>query len=142
MNKKGFTMVELLATIVILGIIMTTAITAYSRYKENSSRKAYNLIHANAASAAENYFMDVPGDNEVDIQKLVELEYLDTPNDPWDKNAKCVGVVKKDLPDNQKKSGDAIELYNYEVQLKCTRGCTCLIYPAKTNCNCDSKYNN
>lgn len=41
LNKKGFTLVELLAVIVILGVLMIVAIPAMSRYIENSRKDVY-----------------------------------------------------------------------------------------------------
>lgn len=39
MKKKGFTLVELLAVITILGVIMIIAVPSYNRYIENARKK-------------------------------------------------------------------------------------------------------
>ena len=44
MNKKGFTLVELLGTIVILGIALGIAIPAVSRYIDKSKREAFSSV--------------------------------------------------------------------------------------------------
>ena len=41
--KKGFTLIEVLAVIVLLGIIMSVAIVAISGYVEESKLKTYGL---------------------------------------------------------------------------------------------------
>ena len=40
-NKKGFTLIELIAVIVILGVLMLLAIPAISRYIDNSKKEAF-----------------------------------------------------------------------------------------------------
>ena len=140
MNRKGFTMVELLGTVVILGILMTFGMITFFGQRDRSAKKAYNLIHEGAAQGAENYFMDVPGDSTVTIDQLVDLEYMEPAIDPWDKEGKCIGEVEKILEDENKKHDDAIDLYYFKVQVKCAHGCTCLIYPKKTPCECVGTY--
>lgn len=139
MNRKGFTMIELLATIVILGILMSLGIMAYTYNRDRSAKKAYKLMHSNVSSAAENYFMDNMAMDEVSLETLVSDQYLESAQDPWDKDGKCTGEVSIDSVIDEEE--DALPLYNYKVQLKCSKGCTCLIYPNKSNCTCDDKYN-
>ena len=140
MNKKGFTMVELLGTVVILGILLTMAIAGYTRYQDSSSQKAYNLMHQGMAQAAENYFMDTLGSDSVTLDELVEGEYMDSAKDPWNKDGTCTGKVERSLGEGSSartQHDDVLEEYYYEVQLRCNKGCTCLEYPTKKKCDCD-----
>ena len=41
MNKKAFTMVELLGVLVILGILSGVSVTAVYKYKEKAQKQAY-----------------------------------------------------------------------------------------------------
>ena len=43
MNKKGFTLVELLGVIILLGILATIAVVGYSNYLGNSKKKAFTI---------------------------------------------------------------------------------------------------
>ena len=140
MNRKGFTLIELLAAVVILGIISSFGMITFMSYKDRSARKAFKLINSSAAQAAEDYFMENPSIDMVEIKDLVEEEYLEPAIDPWDKNATCVGQVDRELKPNNKKQGDAIDLYTYKVQLKCSHGCLCVEYPSKITCTCEATY--
>ncbi len=54
MNKKGFTLVELMIVVVILGILVAIAVPIYSAVTENAKRKAcqgnIRIIRSNMAS--------------------------------------------------------------------------------------------
>ena len=41
MNKKGFTMIELLATITLLGIMLTLAVVSVSKYLDQTKNTIY-----------------------------------------------------------------------------------------------------
>jgi prepilin-type N-terminal cleavage/methylation domain-containing protein len=77
MNKKGVTLVELLAVIVIMGIIAAIAVPAISglinRQRMNAAEASYDLI----AEVAVNY-AQAESDNEVTIEELVTAGYLES----------------------------------------------------------------
>ena len=73
MKSKGFTMVELLATITILGIISLLAIGGYMRYQYQAQEKALEVLLSSAASAAEEFVMDNPG---ASVRKKMEKNTL------------------------------------------------------------------
>ena len=136
MNRKGFTMVELLGTIVILGILSVFGMLTFQKYRDKASQKSYDIMHQGAADAAENYFMEHIGENSVTIEQLVEYQYMERAQDPWNKDAVCTGTVNIDTDRSTAQSGDSLAQNYYMVKLTCNRGCTCKVYPGKTPCDC------
>lgn len=58
MNKKGFTLVELLATIALLAIIMMIAIPTVNGIIEKNKKKNCQILNDNIIEAAELYISD------------------------------------------------------------------------------------
>ena len=58
MNKKGFTLVELLGVIILLGILATIAVVGYSNYLGNSKKKAFTIEEENFISATRSAYAD------------------------------------------------------------------------------------
>lgn len=109
MNKKGFTLVELLATVVILGVLITIASFSATVMINNAKKKAGSLAVTNLKEAAITYYKQnnikltkcnegfmVDGDNtsscitsanEITVKELIEAgAFTDTKN-ICDKNA-------------------------------------------------------
>lgn len=116
-NNKGFTMIELLATIVILGILTGFAFNTYFRYITSTREKAYDTLASSAISATESYLMDHPTATQVDFNTLVENEYLETTKDPGNKEGTCRGVVRitKEVGDLNK-----LDKNDFTVNLCCS----------------------
>ncbi len=57
-KNKGFTLIELIATIVILGLVATIGSYAISTTIKNSKEKNCELLIANIKTAAEMYYQD------------------------------------------------------------------------------------
>ncbi len=135
MNKKGFSLVELLAVIAILGILAGVAIGAVGQYLDKARLQGYDSIYKSASEACESYIienglettMDVgkAGEKNVSITTLVEEEYLEKPLDPIVKDKECGGTVyfykKKgktsDCPSDIE--CDPIDYIVYRVVLSC-----------------------
>ncbi|WP_153721339.1 prepilin-type N-terminal cleavage/methylation domain-containing protein [Sporosarcina cascadiensis] len=79
-NEKGLTLVELLAVIVILGIIAAIAIPAIGNIIDNSRVKAAKADAQNIISAGNMYFTENPDevDVEVEISKLKSEGFLES----------------------------------------------------------------
>ena len=87
-NKKGFTLVELLAVIVILGVIASIGIFAINNTIKKSKEKSYQVTIKNVEAQASNYLMENSGklffistdDGKeyqcVTIQDLIDFGYL------------------------------------------------------------------
>ena len=83
-NKKGFTMVELLAVIVILGIIMLMGIPAVNRYTQKGRDSYYENQKRNLISATKSYMDNTSlrpervGDfYDVSLDELINKKYID-----------------------------------------------------------------
>ena len=57
-NNKGFTLVEILVAIALLGVLMTLAAQAYNVYKKKARQQAYDTMAKTATTAATNYLME------------------------------------------------------------------------------------
>ena len=83
-NRSGFTMIELLATITILGILMAVAIGAVSWILDLNEKRYYSTLEKNVALAAESYYADhraslpsaIGQSRKLLLKTLVEQKYL------------------------------------------------------------------
>lgn len=142
MNKKGFTMVELLAVIVILGVLGTIGVVATNKYLVQSREKSYKIMSQTLYEATMNCMAQgkcaTPTKTSVVTYrsaKLVELGYVDSMKNPRSSEKDCEGIVTViDVSDGSDSS--EYNNYKYEVQLNCSGVAnTTLVWP-------DEKKNN
>jgi len=114
-NNKGFTLVEIMSVVVILGIIAIIAVTAYSKHLNDTRNKDYDFMAKSASNAAAEFAMDHFGINEVTLKELYEGEYLEYPQDPSNKGKMCTGSVKITNTNNH----DGIDTEKYDVTICC-----------------------
>ncbi len=122
LNKKGFTLVEILATIVIMGILMGVAIGAVSYVLSDSKDGFYKNLESQLILAAKTYYGDhrtllpqnIGQGRQVTIETLIGKNYIkrgdvvDYGKAECDTNASYIKVVKSSKKD-----------YIYSVFLKC-----------------------
>ena len=68
-NKKGFTLVEIMIVVVIIGLLAAMAIPAFQKVRETSQTKAITNNLRQLASAADQYFIE----NGVTVSAQTEL---------------------------------------------------------------------
>ncbi len=95
-NKKGFTLLEVLAVIIILGILMTLAYVGVSQYIRHTNDALYVDYEKNISTGATNYLIDhtgsIPnvGDTyRIDASKLICEGYIKSLEDPKVDGATC-----------------------------------------------------
>ncbi|QTD41575.1 competence type IV pilus major pilin ComGC [Sporosarcina sp. Te-1] len=76
-NEKGLTLVELLAVIVILGIIAAIAVPSIGNIIENSRIKAVKADAQTVLSAANMYFAENGDKDSVTVTDLITDNFLD-----------------------------------------------------------------
>ena len=115
-EKKGFTLVEVLSIIVLLGLVALLAFPSVDRYLKDARQKAYNTQINNIALSAENWGVDnkllLPkGEGEtmeITLGFLIDEGYVD-----FDiVNPITKKTLSKELVILIKKTGN---IYNYEV---------------------------
>ena len=125
MNKKGFSLIEMLAVVAILGILSTVAVSAVSRFQHNARQQAYDTLTESASLAAESYYLTHPNATEVSFETLIEEGYLENATDPVHSDANCDGKVvittngsgvASELKDNNYSVSVCCENYNYTYE--------------------------
>lgn len=89
-QQEGFTLVELMVAVVILGILAGIGVQQYERIQENA-REAANAANIRVIkNAAQMYFLVGPGDpeklpNDFGVKTLADEGFIDAvPQSPWE----------------------------------------------------------
>lgn len=108
--KKGFTLIELMIAIVIIGLITGGSIYFAMRFLENAKRSATRTTLQNLKIQIMNYKAE-KGDNPKSLQDMVAAGFLKKPlpKDGWDQN-----FVYRLTPDGK----NPYELFSYGPQGK------------------------
>ncbi len=117
MNRRGFSLVELLASIAILGILSGLAMTAVQRYQSQAKQQAYDTLVSSAKEAAESYAMDHPSATSVNFDTLVNEGYLENAIDPAVRGENCTGTVR--ITDGGKGKASKLKQNDYTVYICC-----------------------
>lgn len=125
MNKKGFTLVELLATIAIMGIMSGIAIMGVGRIINKSRINYYKAEKNMIEIAAKNYFADhrllLPKKTnqlrEIDVETLWTTKYLEKKPMSHNNKTTCLSSETKKSKITIKKISK--DKYEYKVDLYC-----------------------
>ena len=74
-SKKGFTLVEIMIVVVIIGLLAAMAIPAFQKVREQSREKTMINNLRNVASAGAQYILET-GSTEVTYTKLIDDNYM------------------------------------------------------------------
>lgn len=119
MNRKGYTLIELLAVIVIIGVLSSIAVIAYNSFVDNTRDRVFKTYENTMKASAEMYLIDNPAKvPAVGGQTRIEIEDLsiDPIENPDDSNDLCLNSYVKIT-----RGADIGLNYNltYDVCLKC-----------------------
>lgn len=122
LNKKGYSLVELMATVAILGILSGIAVMAISAYTEKTRKKVYENFEKQMKDATVNYYTyhlgDIPTSGTATVQTttLVNESFLDEMVDPADNSKKCSGkVIVKNNSNTTSGDINNNNSYNYDA---------------------------
>lgn len=129
MKNKGFTLVELISVVVLIGIIATLAFSVVSHKIKSSKEKTYNLLVTDIKEASKKYMLDHSDSDEYHLNtmciKLTDLQdgnYLEDGDieDPRNKNLlnKKEGSTYKGYYVKVKYNND-INQYEYDFVVSC-----------------------
>lgn len=81
-NRKGFTLTELLAILVILGVIVAIAVPSYNNLSKKFRNNYYEKLDETILTSAKTYFKDHAEERPVNLleSKVIDLQTLQTNN--------------------------------------------------------------
>ena len=135
MNKKGFTLIEVLAVIILLGILSIFSVTAITKIVSKQKNNNYKNTVSATLSAARKYFSDNLDKTSVSLKDLHSGGYLEADSDYID----VMAPTSTDKADSNKikkescASGMQTKIVIYNVSDKFKNG-TLTNY---NDCGCD-----
>ena len=133
MNRKGYTLVELLAVIVIIGLIIGIAVISYSSYQQSTAERVFETYMDSMHEATIMYFLEhtdeMPTSTNTSKKILLQNLPIDKFNNPFKQGDYCVNdnsyvtATWQDSTNNKGMSG-----IKYSVCLYCNQYQKCKDY--------------
>ena len=127
-NKKGFTMVELLAVITIMGILSSVVTAGVIQYLNKAKKQDFAILEKNMKTALDNYFIEHSGElpaigdsKTVDAQTLMNEGYLDSFEDPDRGGSACNLTSSYAKVTRAGSSSDFNMTLNYKICVVCSK---------------------
>ncbi|MDD6223424.1 MAG: prepilin-type N-terminal cleavage/methylation domain-containing protein [bacterium] len=133
MKNKGFTLMELLAVIIILGVLIGLGISAYTKYFVKSKSTIFEISEESFRTAAMDAMADcltgegakrqscknLIDNHAVSLENLIQDAYIDPIRDPSNKDQLC-DLENSKISVSQGESADRNNIdFTYEVCLIC-----------------------
>ncbi len=118
-NNKGFTLIEMLGAVVLLGILSTVAVVSVSRYLTKSRKNAFQIMEQSIYEAVKSCQIQnncVAG-NIYDTEFLINSGYLNSLKNPHSSQKDCSGSVT--IKQVNEASDSEYQKYQYIVSLTC-----------------------
>ena len=136
-NKKGFTLIEVIAVIVILSIILMIGVYALNGHLIKGRNKSFDLLvnsledsvasafascesEPNSSDFCTNHPLpDANGTDTITLEELVNENFIEPVKNPWKKSEACdpsstVIVTRKPVEIKHKKSDGSYEILGYD----------------------------
>ena len=126
-NNKGFTIVELMVVVAILGLLSAIAVISVTRYRDNAVEKEKISLRQNVISTFNMYRIDygIGVDTEVDISKFVS-EFDAIFNFNGERCTEVGGTIKaieEGMVETTDEKGNKVSIYShrevYCVEMTC-----------------------
>ena len=128
MKRNGFTMVELLAVITILGILSAVAVGGLTQYLDKAKKQDFEMLEKNLKTAADNYFLShanelpaIGGETTLTAAKLTQEDYLSGLKDPDRTGSQCDLTRSKVTIKRSGNSNDFNMSLDYKVCIICSK---------------------
>lgn len=153
MGKRGFTLVEMLAAIILLAILMGFATVSYSKALKRGREKSFDIAVNSFSDAVISAYTDcsanlsdnsfctnhslpnVGSTDTIYLSELVRYQYIEQVKNPYNTNQNCddnsyVKVTRKNV--NVKNNNNSLDTEDIDIDLV-----TCLICGDKRSGGCN-----